>query len=124
MIVWKLDRLARSFRDGVKVITDWIQQGVRLISVTQQIDLSGVVGQMIAGVLFAVAEMELVAIKERQAAGIAAAKSRGVYKGRKPGARSGNPEQARQLQARGFSAPEIAKQLGISERSVYRYLKT
>src|SRR5262245_51603361 len=71
VIVWKLDRLARSFREGVAVVTEWCQKGIRLISVTQQIDLSGTVGQMVAGVLFAFAEIELNHSKERQAAGIA-----------------------------------------------------
>jgi DNA invertase Pin-like site-specific DNA recombinase len=49
---------------------------VRVVSVTQQIDLSGTVGHLVAGVLFAIAEIELQNTKERQAAGIAAAKKR------------------------------------------------
>src|SRR5438045_2798789 len=36
VIVWKLDRLARSFREGVAVVTEWCQKGIRLVSVTQQ----------------------------------------------------------------------------------------
>jgi DNA invertase Pin-like site-specific DNA recombinase len=51
---------------------------VRIVSVTQQLDLSGITGQMVAAVLFGVAEMELQNNKERQAAGIALAKQRGV----------------------------------------------
>ena len=53
-----------------------------MVSVTQQIDLSRTVGRMVAGVLFAIAEIELQHIRERQAIGIAVAKKKGVYTGR------------------------------------------
>ena len=76
-----------------------------------------------ASVLFGVAEMELQHIKERQAAGIAAAKERGIYQGRKKRAFKGNPERARELQQKGLLQQEIAATLGVSERTVRRYLK-
>jgi Resolvase, N terminal domain len=50
VVVWKLDRLARNLREGVNVLADWCQRGVRVVSVTQQIDLSGPVGHMIGRV--------------------------------------------------------------------------
>ena len=58
VIVWKLDRLSRSLRDGIDTLSDWLGKGVRLVSVTQQLDFAGPAGKMIASVLFAVAEME------------------------------------------------------------------
>ena len=76
VVVWKLDRLARNFREGVEVVCDWCQKGIRVMSVTQQIDLSGTVGRMVAGVLFAIAEIELQHIRERQAIGITVAKKK------------------------------------------------
>ncbi len=78
IVVWKLDRLARSLKEGVNVLADWCQRGVRIIAVTQQIDLSGPVGHLIASLLFGIAEIELQHTKERQAAGIALAKQRSV----------------------------------------------
>ena len=48
------------------------------MAVTQQIDLSGAVGRMVASVLFGLAEIESEYRRERQAAGIAVAKERGV----------------------------------------------
>lgn len=122
VIVWKLDRLARSFKDGIGLITDWVGRGIRIVSVTQQIDMSGVVGQLIAAVLFAMAEMELSTSKERQAAGIAVAKSKGTYSGRQKGTTKAKPERARELKAKGLSAAEIAASLGVRERTVFRYL--
>jgi len=54
-----------------------------VIAITQQIDLSGPVGNLIASLLFGIAEIELQHAKERQTAGIAVAKKRGVYTGRR-----------------------------------------
>ena len=71
-------------RDGIDTLCDWLGKGVRLVSVTQQLDFAGPAGKMIASVLFAVAEMEQQTRRERQAAGIAVAKRNGVYQGRKP----------------------------------------
>jgi DNA invertase Pin-like site-specific DNA recombinase len=65
VVVWKLDRLARNLKEGVNVLADWCQRGVRIISVTQQIDLSGPVGHLIASRLFGIAEIEWQYAKER-----------------------------------------------------------
>ena len=123
VIVWKLDRLSRKMRDGLNVLCDWCERGVRIVSVTQQIDLSGTVGRMIAAVLLAVAEMEQETRRERQAAGIAAAKERGIYVGRKAGTTKGKPDRAKKLAERGLTHKEIATALGISRRTVIRYLQ-
>lgn len=122
VVVWKLDRLARSMRDGINILTDWCERGVRLISITQQLDLSGTIGHLVAGVLFAIAEIELQHTKERQAAGIAVAKAKGVYAGRKKGTTKAKPERAKDLQDQGLSPKEIASALNVSERTVFRYL--
>ncbi len=53
-------------KEGVNVLADWCQRGVRVIAVTQQIDLSGPVGNLIASLLFGIAEIELHHAKERR----------------------------------------------------------
>jgi DNA invertase Pin-like site-specific DNA recombinase len=123
VIVWKLDRIARSMRKGINILSGWCECGVRVVSVTQQIDLSGTVGHLVAGVLFAVAEIELEHVRERQAAEVALAKRRGVYKGRKSGTTKGDPQRARELRQRGMKLPEIAQAQGVDKRTVSRYLK-
>ena len=40
VVVWKLDRLSRSLRDGINILHDWCEKGLRVVSVTQQIDLA------------------------------------------------------------------------------------
>lgn len=125
VVVWKLDRLSRSLRDGIQTLCDWCDKGIRVVSVTQQIDFTGAAGKLIASVLFAVAEMEQETRRERQAAGIAAAKERGVYTGRMKGAvKAGiDPRRAIALKSMGLTHEEIATAMGISVSSVKRYLK-
>ena len=123
-VTWRLDRLARSQRDGINLLAEWCDAGVRVVSITQQLDLAGATGRLIAGVLFAVAEMELETMRERQRAGIDAAKAKGVYKGRKPGTTKGRPSRARKLRERGLTHNEIATALGVSRTTISRYLKT
>src|SRR5262249_21330785 len=82
VVVWKLDRISTAQRDGVNLLAGWCERGVRVVAVTQQIDLSGAVGRMVASVVFGLAEIESEYRRERQAAGIAVAKERGVYRGR------------------------------------------
>jgi DNA invertase Pin-like site-specific DNA recombinase len=123
VVVWKLDRIARSMREGINTLSRWCELGVRVVSVTQQIDLSGTVGHLVAGVLFAIAEIELQHVKERQTVGIALAKQRGVYKGRKHGATKAKPQRARELRDKGMKLLEIAQALHVDKRTVSRYLK-
>lgn len=124
VVVWKLDRLSRSLKDGIAVLCDWCERGVRVVSVTQQIDFSGAVGKMMGALLLGVAEMEQETRRERQRAGIAAARERGVYKGRKPGSLKGSPQRAAALHSKGYDEADIAKLLGVSTRTVQRYLRT
>jgi len=122
VIVWKLDRVSRRLKDGVNLLADWCDAGIRIVSVTEQIDLSGPVGRMIASVMFGLAEIELEFRRERQAAGIRLAKQRGVYQGRKRGSTKARPERVEELRHRGLHVKEIARAIGVSDRTVYRYL--
>ena len=74
VVVWKLDRISRRQRDGINLLADWCERGVRVVSVTQQIDLGGAGGRMVASVMFGLAEIEMEYRQERQAAGIRLAK--------------------------------------------------
>ena len=122
VVVWKLDRISRSQVDGIGVLADWCERGVRVVSVTQLIDLRGAVGRMVASVLFGLAEIELEHRRVRQAAGIRVAKQRGVYRGRQKGTTKAKPDRAKALRDRGLSASEIASALKVSMRTVFRYL--
>jgi DNA invertase Pin-like site-specific DNA recombinase len=124
IVTYKLDRMSRSLRDGINVLSDWCDKGLRVVSVTQQIDFNGTVGKLLAAVLLGIAEMEQETRRERQAAGIAAAKKAGRYWGRKRGTTKAEPERALKLRANGLTVDEIAASLGVSRNTVFRYLRT
>ena len=69
-------------------------------------------------VLGAFAEMERKLTRKRQSEGIRKAKEAGRYKGRKA---TIDPNKIADLQNKGLTADQIAKSLGISRASVYRY---
>ena len=84
VLVWKLDRFARSALDALQ----WLQQldsaGVGLKILTQEIDTTTPSGRLVFTVLAAVAEMERELIRERVHAGMARAKAQGRRLGRPP----------------------------------------
>ena len=125
VVVYRLDRLSRSLRDGINTLCDWLDKGIRLVATSQQLDFSGVTGKLIASVLFAISELEQGTRRERQAAGIAAAKENGVYKGRKKGATKKGVDTTRAIELRnnGLKHEEIAQALGVSLSTVRRYLR-
>jgi DNA invertase Pin-like site-specific DNA recombinase len=124
VILFKLDRLSRSLRDGLNTLCGWCEKGIRVVSVTQQLDWNGTMGRMLATIFFGLAEMEQETRRERQAVGISVAKKEGKYKGRKRGTVKASPARALALRARGLTIAEVAGSLGVSEMTVSRYLKT
>jgi DNA invertase Pin-like site-specific DNA recombinase len=124
IVIWKLDRLSRRLRDGINVLADWCEQGLKIVVVTQAIELNGAVGRMIAAVMLGLAEIELEYRQERQAAGIEVAKRKGIYQGRQRGTTKAKPDRAKQLAVKGLRVSEIATALGTSRRTIERYLKS
>lgn len=120
VICWKLDRLSRNLQDGVNVLCNWLKKGIRIIAISQQLDFSGAVGQMVASLLFAVAAMEREALRENTRRGIAAARARGVKLGKRPGKWC---EKVVPLLKKGKSIAEVADKFGKSQQAVYDVLK-
>lgn len=123
VVLWKLDRLSRRLRDGVNILADWADRGLKVVVTSQQLEFNGSVGRMIAALLLGLAEIEWEFRKERQQAGIEVAKRKGLYKGRKKGSIKGKPLRVKELRAKGLAVGEIATALDLSERTVFRYLK-
>lgn len=121
--VYKLDRLSRKLREGIDVLCDWCDRGLRVVAVTQGIDFNGTLGKILAAVLLGIAEMEQETRRERQATGITAARKAGKYKGRKPGTTKAKPARALKLREKGLTAGEIATALGVSRNTVFVYFR-
>jgi len=122
VVLWKLDRLSRRLKDGITTLAEWSEKNIRVVVVTQQLDFNGAIGRLVATVLLGLAEIENEYRKERQAAGIEQAKKKGKYKGRANGTLKGNPGRVVELRDKGLTAPEISTALGVSLRTVWRYM--
>lgn len=118
LLVTRLDRFARSSVDLHNMIDRLSSKGVGFRCVEQGgIDTTSIHGQLMLGVLGAVAQFETNLRAERQREGVEAAKARGAYKGSK--ARI-DPVRVREMLSRGMGPGEVAKLLGINRATVYR----
>jgi DNA invertase Pin-like site-specific DNA recombinase len=120
-VVTKLDRLARSVAHLVEITAELKRKGVALKIVDMGVDTGTPTGRLFLNIVGSIAEFEREIMLERQREGIAAAKAEGKYKGRAPTARR-QSEAIQRLAAEGVSRVEIARRLGVGERSVYRVL--
>jgi DNA invertase Pin-like site-specific DNA recombinase len=78
---------------------------------------------LLLSVMGGIAEFERALIHERQAEGIALAQKKGVYIGRKKSLNSEQVDYMKESIAKHKKKKEIAKELGVSRETVYRYLK-
>ena len=124
IVVADVTRLAGSIVDGINLLHGWLSQGVRFVSVRQEFDFTSTVGMMVASLLFGLSQGEMETRRRRQAAGISAAKAAGKYRGRKSGSLKADASRAAELRGRGLVDAEIAKALGVTRRTVQRYLHT
>lgn len=119
LVVTRIDRLARSMKDLQDIVHELKGRGVALKATEQPIDTTTAAGKAFLDMLGVFAEFETNLRRERQAEGIEAAKARGVYKGGK--ARI-DPDAVRSLITDGMKPAHIARQLGISRGTVYKYM--
>lgn len=119
LVVTRIDRLARSMKDLQDIVHELKGRGITLKATEQPIDTGTAAGKAFLDMLSVFAEFETNLRRERQAEGIQAAKARGAYKGGK--ARI-NPDAVRALLAEGVRPAHIARQLGISRGTVYRFV--
>jgi DNA invertase Pin-like site-specific DNA recombinase len=118
VMVWKIDRLARSTSDLLNILTTLKGHGVDFCSTTQAIDTTNSMGRMITAFLGAISEFERDTIIERVKCGLERAKSQGVQLGRP---RVGfDVNKALQMKREGSSWGQIAKELKVSSATIRR----
>ena len=82
LIVWRLDRLGRSLKDLIEIVSELESKGVGFQSLNESIDTTSSSGKLIFHVFAALSEFERSLIQERTKAGLAAARARGRKGGR------------------------------------------
>lgn len=82
LIVWRLDRLGRSLKDLVGIVSELEARGIGFRSLTEAIDTNSAGGKLVFHIFAALSEFERSLIQERTKAGLAAARARGKKGGR------------------------------------------
>ncbi len=122
LVVWKLDRIARSLRDLLGILEALQSVGAGFRSLTEPIDTSSPVGMFIVQILGAVGQFERNLIRERAIAGQVAAWNRGVRWGGQPRVLSdADAEEIYLLRSTGlFTKAMLADMFDCSESTVTR----
>lgn len=123
LVVWKLDRLARSLKQLIETVEDLGGRGIGLKSLTESIDTTTSGGRLIFHIFAALAEFERGVIRERTRAGLKAARARGRTGGRPPALSEADIAAARALlRDPDITVGEVAKRLGVVQSTLYRHI--
>ncbi len=123
LVVWKLDRLARSIKQLIETVEGLEARNIGFRSLTETIDTTTAGGRLVFHIFGGLAEFERSIIRERTMAGLASARARGRLGGRPRSLSEADLAAARAL----LSDPNItvdaaAKRLGVAPSTIYRHL--
>jgi len=124
LVVWRLDRLARSMRDLTDTVAELHGRNIGFHSICEHIDVGSAFGEFILHILSAVAHFERSLIVERTKAGMAAAKARGATFGRAPVLNDDALIDALLMLEQGQSVAQIARDMGVGRSTLYRHLQS
>ncbi len=124
IIVWRLDRLARSLRQLIETMDDLKQRGIELRSLTENIvDTTSPSGKLIFGIFALMGEFERDLLRQRTRAGLDAARKRGRVGGRPKSITPSDLRKAKAMLASGdYNKGDIARELGVSRHTLWREL--
>ncbi len=122
LVVWKLDRLGRSVKNLIEVVERLESKGIQFQSITDKIDTSTPSGKFFFHMMAALSQMERELIVERTQAGLKAARQRGIVGGRKRSMTTSKMDAAKMLIDAGTTAKDVAKTIGVSVPTLYRWL--
>lgn len=123
LVVYKLDRLARSTLKLISTLHDIQQKGVELVSVTDKIDTTTAAGKALFGMLAVFAEFERNVIVERTRAGLAASRARGRNGGRPKTDKRKVTQALKMYDTQAHTVAEITEATGVTKATLYRALK-
>lgn len=123
LVVWKLDRLARSLKQLIETVESLEERGVGFRSLTETIDTTSAGGRLVFTIFAGLAEFERSIIKERTRAGLDAARARGRIGGRPRSISDEDIAVAKALlKDPEITVKKVAERIGCSEATLYRYL--
>jgi len=124
IVVWRLDRLSRSLKDLIEMVTLLESKGIGLKSLQEAIDTSSSSGKLIFHIFGALAEFERNLIRERTQAGLQAARARGRKGGRPKALNKDKQALAVKLyDEKKHTVAQICEMMGISKPTLYKYIE-
>jgi len=122
LVVWRLDRLARSLKQLITTVEMLEGKGIGLRSVNEAIDTTTSGGRLIFHIFASLAEFERSIIRDRTRAGLDAAIARGRRGGRPPALSEADHASAKALlRDPAIPVKEVARQLGVSVSALYSH---
>lgn len=123
LVVWRLDRLARSLKQLIETVEGLAERGIGFKSITEAIDTTSAGGRLIFVIFAGLAEFERSIIRERTLAGLQAARARG-RKGGRPRALAAKDVMAVRalLSDPEITVADVAARMGVSTATIYRHL--
>lgn len=122
LVVYKLDRVARSLPHLIEIMEQLKTNGIEFQSVTEAIDTNTPGGRLLFHVVAAIAEFERDLIRERTQAGLKAAKAKGRVGGRPRQMTDEKITAVRELLSSGTAVKDAAAAVGVSVPTLYRWL--
>ena len=123
VVVWKLDRLARSMKQLIETLETLRLRNIGFRSLTEALDTTTPQGRLVFHMFGALAEFERSLIRERTQAGLAAARRAGRTGGRPAKLTDDDLDVATTLLANpDITVAEVAQRVGVSPATLYRYL--
>jgi DNA invertase Pin-like site-specific DNA recombinase len=123
LVVWRLDRLARSLKQLIETVELLDEKSVGFRSLTESIDTTTSGGRLIFHIFGALAEFERTIIQDRTKAGLDAARARGRVGGRPRALSEKDLAAARAMLAdASITTREVARRLGVSVSTLYKHI--
>jgi len=122
LVVWKLDRLARSLKQLIETVERLEERENGFRSLTEALDTTTSGGKLVFHIFGALAEFERAIIQERTKACLESARARGRLGGRPPALAHEDVIAAKALlRDPGITMAQAAKRLGVSPSTLYRH---
>lgn len=126
VVVWKIDRLGRSLKDLIELVTGFRSNGVEFVSLNDNINTTTAQGRLVFNLFGSFAEFERELISERTRAGLAEARKHGRSGGRPPGLSKESRKTAwaaySMSKKKELSVGDILRSLKLNKTTYYRYI--